>query len=241
MSDDFTSSVWVNSSCVRPAIVSHLPTTGCPYASHLAFLQNGMNQFPVIPEDWALHTTHIASEWVEQQFLAHVAGRLLVDPPPGLDCPTLLSCGHLAFLMAEAYQHPIKLNIDIIRYNKAFAKRKSGMNDAQEEALLAKFPPAEKIVLDSPSVMIDSGCFDSMGATIERYVHGYTIHGGPAQDQYHHWENGCINIAPCWFQQGRECYGPPPKNPEDGFKPKISATLKGYRSSDIIVAMQQPA
>lgn len=98
--------VWVNSSCVRPAIVSHLPTTGCPYASHLAFLQNGMNQFPVIPEDWALHTTHIASEWVEQQFLAHVAGRLLVDPPPGLDCPTLLSCGHLAFLMAEAYQHP---------------------------------------------------------------------------------------------------------------------------------------
>lgn len=51
----------------------------------------------------------------------------------------------------------VKLNIDIIRYNKALAKRKSGMNDAQEEALLAKFPPAEKIVLDSPSVMIDSG------------------------------------------------------------------------------------
>lgn len=60
-------------------------------------------------------------------------------------------------MLTSVTSDQVKLNIDIIRYNKALAKRKSGMNDAQEEALLAKFPPAEKIVLDSPSVMIDSG------------------------------------------------------------------------------------
>lgn len=65
-----------------------------------------MREQCVIPPDWALHTTHLASEWVEQQFLAHVSGRPLVDPPPGLDMPTLLSCGQLALRMAEAYRHP---------------------------------------------------------------------------------------------------------------------------------------
>ncbi|KAG1804574.1 hypothetical protein EV424DRAFT_1544604 [Suillus variegatus] len=127
-----------------------------PHASHLAFLRDGRSHIPVIPEDWALNTTNVASEWVEQQFLAHVSGRPLIDPPAGLDLPTLLSCGHLAFLMAEAYQHPIKLDIDIIRYNEALSKRESAMNDAQEEALLARFPPADNILLDSPSVVIDS-------------------------------------------------------------------------------------
>jgi hypothetical protein len=38
-----------------------------------------------------------------------------------------------------------------------------------------------------------------------------------------------------------QCYGPPPENPEDGFKPEMSATLKGYQSLDIIMAMQRPA
>jgi hypothetical protein len=65
-----------------------------------------MRQLPVIPEDWALHTTNAASDWVEQQFLAHIAGRPLVDPPAELDPTTILSCGQLALLMAHAYQHP---------------------------------------------------------------------------------------------------------------------------------------
>lgn len=55
--------------------------------------------------------------------------------------------------------HPklVKLGIDIIRYNEALAKHESGMNDAQEDALLTKFPPAERIFLDSPCVVVDSG------------------------------------------------------------------------------------
>jgi hypothetical protein len=35
-----------------------------------------------IPPDWALHTTNMASEWVEQQFVAHISGQPLVVPPP---------------------------------------------------------------------------------------------------------------------------------------------------------------
>jgi hypothetical protein len=49
------------------------------------------------------------------------------------------------------------LDIDIIRYNEALAKRETGMNDAHEDALLMKFPPAEKLVLDTPCVVVDSG------------------------------------------------------------------------------------
>jgi hypothetical protein len=65
-----------------------------------------MSQLPVIPADWALRTTNVGSEWVEQQFLAHIADRPLVEPPPELDAVALLSCGQLALLMVRAYQHP---------------------------------------------------------------------------------------------------------------------------------------
>ncbi|KAG1847494.1 hypothetical protein C8R48DRAFT_545126, partial [Suillus tomentosus] len=41
---------------------------------------------------------------------------------------------------------------------------------------------------------------------------------------------GCINISPCWFQQGHE----------DGFMPEVSATLKGDRSLSVIQDMQRP-
>ncbi|KAG1778637.1 hypothetical protein EV702DRAFT_956178, partial [Suillus placidus] len=51
---------------------------------------------------------------------------------------------------------------------------------------------------------------------------------------------GCINIVPCWFQQGHECYGLPPKNPDNGFKPEISATLRGEQSLSTIMVMQRP-
>ncbi|KAG0701035.1 hypothetical protein DFH29DRAFT_806870 [Suillus ampliporus] len=45
---------------------------------------------------------------------------------------------------------------------------------------------------------------------------------------------GCINIAPCWFQQGYE-------NPDEGFKPMVSASLKGDRSLSMIMDIQRPA
>ncbi|KAG2057246.1 hypothetical protein BDR06DRAFT_1005283 [Suillus hirtellus] len=97
-----------------------------------------------IPQDWALNVTNIASEWVKQQFAAHIAGRLLVPTPPELDPKTMVACGQLASVLAEAYQHPVKLDINIIWYNEALAKWELGLNDSHEEALLAKFPPVEE-------------------------------------------------------------------------------------------------
>ncbi|KAG1843489.1 hypothetical protein F4604DRAFT_1689498 [Suillus subluteus] len=87
------------------------------YVNHMTFLRNGMSHLPVIPEDWALHTTNLASEWVEQQFLAHISGRPLVQPPPELDTMTLLSCGQLTSCMADAYRNPVKLDINVIQWN----------------------------------------------------------------------------------------------------------------------------
>ncbi|KAG2744595.1 hypothetical protein P692DRAFT_20877798 [Suillus brevipes Sb2] len=143
--------------------MSHAAPECFAYPSHITFFGNCITELPIIPSDWVLNITNIASEWVEQQFLVHIADRPLVEPPAELDAVTLLSSSQLALRMADAYKHP---DGDHYRSN---------------------FRPAE-----SPDIM-----------------------------------PGCINIAPCWFQQGHECYGPPPENPDDGFKPEISATLKG--------------
>ncbi|KAG1856164.1 hypothetical protein F4604DRAFT_1932030 [Suillus subluteus] len=220
--------------------MSQISPEWCSYSNHADFLRNGVFRPAAIPPDWALHTTNIASEWVEQQFLAHIAGWPLVNPPPELDMVTMLSCGQLALRMAHAYQHPIKLDINIIRYNEALAKRESGMNDAQEEALLTKFPPAENIFLDTPSVVMDLGFRvilwyipDGLSPWVQNDMYAATVSMGDLlkksvttrkgsgwrthKSNFRPAESpgltpGCINIAPCWFQQGHECYGPPPVN-----------------------------
>ncbi|KAG1853772.1 hypothetical protein C8R48DRAFT_675723 [Suillus tomentosus] len=173
------------------------------YHEQLGALDLACHPTSFIPRDWALNVADIASEWVEQQFAAHIAGRPLVPAPPELDPETMVACGQLASVLAEAYQHPVKLDIDVIRYNEALAKRESGLNDSHEEALLAKFPPAERLVLERPSVVIDAGY---------RIILWYLP--------------GALN----WSVKGHECHGPPPVNPEDGFMPEVSATLKGDRS-----------
>ncbi|KAG1720700.1 hypothetical protein EDB19DRAFT_1835837 [Suillus lakei] len=126
--------------------------------------------------------------------------------------------------------NPVKLDIDIIRYNEALTKRESGMNDTQEKALLARFPPPKKLLLNHPSSIAkgESGNWRSWGSN-------FLPPEGPKLTP------GCINIAPCWFQQGHECYGPPPENPDDGFKPVVSASLKGNRSLSMILDMQRHA
>jgi hypothetical protein len=86
--------------------MSHAAPECFAYPSHIAFFSNRITELPIIPSDWALNITNIASEWVEQQFLAHIADRPLVEPPAKLDAVTLLSCGQLALRMADAYKHP---------------------------------------------------------------------------------------------------------------------------------------
>jgi len=86
--------------------MSHAAPECFAYPSHIAFFGNRVTELPIIPSDWALNITNIASEWVEQQFLAHIADRPLVEPPAELDAVTLLSCGQLALRMSDAYKHP---------------------------------------------------------------------------------------------------------------------------------------
>ncbi|KAG2100177.1 uncharacterized protein F5147DRAFT_777084 [Suillus discolor] len=240
------------------------------YHEQLGALDLACHPTSFIPWDWALNVTDIASEWVEQQFAAHIAGRPLVPAPPKLDPETMVACGQLASVLAEAYQHP---NINVIRYNEALAKRESGLNDSHEEALLAKFPPTERLVLDRPLVVIDAsyqiilwylpGALNwslqhdmytatiRMGNLLKQSITSEKTSTGQASKWRTHATNfyayqepqlkpGCINILPCWFQQGHECHGPPPVNPEDGFMPKVSATLKGDRSLSVIRDMQRP-
>jgi hypothetical protein len=87
-----------------PAMLIPLPEWSS-YAGHLSFFTSRMTKLPVIPKDWTLHTTNVASAWVKQQFLAHIGSRPLVDPPPKLDPATMLSCGQLTLLMANVYQY----------------------------------------------------------------------------------------------------------------------------------------
>ncbi|KAG2056543.1 hypothetical protein BDR06DRAFT_1005845 [Suillus hirtellus] len=241
------------------------------YHEQLGALDLACHPTSFIPWDWALNVADIASEWVEQQFAAHIAGRPLVHALPELDPETMVACGQLASVLAEAYQHPVKLDINVIWYNEALAKRELGLNDSHEEALLAKFPPAEHLVLEHPSVVIDASYWiilwylpGALNWSVKRDMYTATIgmgnllkqsitSGKTSTGQASKWRTHstnfyaskepqlkprCINISPCWFQQGHECHGPPPVNLEDGFMPEVSATLKGDRSLSVIRDMQ---
>ena len=76
-----------------------------PSCPHMAF----------IPQDWALHTTDIASQFMQQQFRNDVAGLPPVLPPWQLDVITLLGCRHLARVLAAAYLNPSKPFADSMR------------------------------------------------------------------------------------------------------------------------------
>jgi len=51
----------------------------------------------------------------------------------------------------------VKLNIDIVRYNKALNKEEKGTNDEREDDLLRRFPPAAQVTLDMPAIVVDNG------------------------------------------------------------------------------------
>ncbi|KAG1851422.1 hypothetical protein DFJ58DRAFT_842127 [Suillus subalutaceus] len=59
-----------------------------------------------IPADWALSTTHIASEYVSCQFSVLIGVGLKVLPPIELDVVLLMACSKLARTLAKAYRNP---------------------------------------------------------------------------------------------------------------------------------------
>lgn len=62
-----------------------------------------------VPANWALHTTCIASDFVQQLFDHNVAGdQRSILPPLEIDVPTMLACQQLARVLADAYANPSK-------------------------------------------------------------------------------------------------------------------------------------
>ncbi|KAG1837770.1 hypothetical protein F4604DRAFT_1942052 [Suillus subluteus] len=218
-----------------------------------------------VPADCALYTTCIASEFVKQLFDCNVAGNAQsISPPLTIDVPTMLACQHLARVLADAYSNPIQLDLGMIRYNEALHKRSTGMVATHEDSLLEKFPHGPERLLEKPSVILDSAGHiilwylpDAISPWIQAEMEDATIGMGSLlmksmtsgldtqwrtfpgnfhASNRHQLTPGCINLAPCWFMQGREPHGLPPA---DGFTPEVSAALKGKGGPEIIISMQR--
>ncbi|KAG1882455.1 hypothetical protein F4604DRAFT_1921646 [Suillus subluteus] len=184
-----------------------------------------------------------------------------------LDIDTCIALENLANVLAVAYCNPVHLKIDMVRYNESLAKDESSQSEKREQTLLDKFPPEEQLVLTTPSVIIDSGgriivwylpgamtgmimtdmhcATHSMGNLLDSSI----TTGKPTKWRTHKSNfypsldgkitPGCINISPAWFQQGREKHGFPNLDPEDGFSPDVSATLKGDVGHNITTSLQR--
>ncbi|KAG2747988.1 hypothetical protein P692DRAFT_20874971 [Suillus brevipes Sb2] len=60
-----------------------------------------------VPANWALHTTCIASDFVQQLFDCNVAGnKQSILPPLDIDVPTMLACEELVQVLANTYSNP---------------------------------------------------------------------------------------------------------------------------------------
>ncbi|KAG1721137.1 hypothetical protein EDB19DRAFT_1917496 [Suillus lakei] len=108
-----------------------------------------------IPDDWALATTHIASEYVCHQFSTLVSGQLNVLPPLELDFVMLMGCSKLASTLAAAYRNPVTINFDVARYADALQMMENSTKPNREENLLSRYPPDRQILLDRPAVVCD--------------------------------------------------------------------------------------
>ncbi|KAG2034365.1 hypothetical protein BDR03DRAFT_1013417 [Suillus americanus] len=199
-----------------------------------------------IPADWALSTTHIASEYVSRQFSVLISVGPKILPLIELDVVLLMACSKLARTLTEVYHNPVTINFDITRYSEALQTMETGLKSGCEELLLAQFLPDYQIILERPAVFLDKfsiiflwylpGAIDAaiqndmMAATVMMSgLLGTSVTCGAVKDN--HWHThasnfqssdhgltpGCINLSPVWFLQGH----PAPKS-----YPEISATLQ---------------
>ncbi|KAG1906163.1 uncharacterized protein F5891DRAFT_1182366 [Suillus fuscotomentosus] len=108
-----------------------------------------------IPADWALATTHLASDYVSRQFCSIVGVMPKVLPPPELDIILLVACCNLARRLADAYLNPVTINFDLVRYSEALHMQETGINSRREESLLERYPPGGQLILERPTVVLD--------------------------------------------------------------------------------------
>ncbi|KAG1760906.1 hypothetical protein EDD22DRAFT_848159 [Suillus occidentalis] len=188
--------------------------------SHVPPEWNHITELPVIPIDWTLNITNVAMD------------RLLVEPPT-----TLLSCGQLALCMADAYRH--SSSVDQI---PSFQEDSPGLPIGYYRLQVLDHPVVSPRHNESLGAVI---CIlpleDLLKRSIKETRGSWRILGSNFQpSESPNITPGRINIVLCWFQQGHECYGPSPKNPNDRFTSEISSILKGKQSLSMIMAMQRP-
>ncbi|KAG1786734.1 uncharacterized protein HD556DRAFT_1449392 [Suillus plorans] len=215
----------------------------------------------LVPADWALATTHLASDYVCRQFCAIVGVTPKVLPPPELDVVLMLGCSHLARILADAYLNPVTINFDMTRYSEVLQKQERGVNPGREEFLLTRYPPDREIILECPAVVLDKfglivlwylpGTIDAaiqndmlsatmmmsgpLGKSITRGTSPkdtWRTHESNFQISEHGLTSGCINLSPGWFLQA---------HPAPQFHPEVSATLKSDDGAAYCRAMCRPA
>ncbi|KAG2337863.1 hypothetical protein BDR05DRAFT_952307 [Suillus weaverae] len=209
-----------------------------------------------IPPDWALATTHIASEYVSCQFLALISGRPNVIPSLELDFVMLMACSKLASTLANAYRNP-----DVARYAEVLQMMETGINPAGEDSLLAQYLPDSQIHLDQPAVVCDKfsiiifwylpGTIDlaiqndmvvaiaMMSVPLARSVtsratrnNKWRTHSSNFYQSQSRGTPGYINLSPAWFLQGHQA----PK-----FHLQVLVTLKTEFGWSFCQAMHRPA
>lgn len=155
--------------------MSHVYPEWCAYPSHITFFGNHITELPVIPVDWALNITRSVNGLSSNSLLIYQTDHWwslllsLMWPPCCLVgswlcvwwiyINTQVSVfGHLLqYVVGSCLWNLVKLDINIVQYNETLSKQELEMNDAQEEALLTRFPPPKKILLVCSLVVIDSG------------------------------------------------------------------------------------
>ncbi|KAG1804571.1 hypothetical protein EV424DRAFT_1544600 [Suillus variegatus] len=213
-----------------------------------------------IPADWALATTHIASDYVCRQFCANIGVSPKVLPPPELDVVLLMACSTLARTLADAYCNPVTINLDMVRYLEVLQMQERGLKPGRKEFLLARYLPDRDIILEHLAVVVDKfglivlwylpGAIDEviqndmlvatmmMSSLLGKSIARSSANNTWCTDQsnFQPSENGltpgCINISPAWFLQG---------HPAPQFHSDISAALKSDDAPSLCWAIWRPA
>ncbi|KAG1879008.1 uncharacterized protein F5891DRAFT_1204397 [Suillus fuscotomentosus] len=214
----------------------------------------------LIPADWALATTHIASDYVCCQFCAIVGVAPKILPPPELDVVLMLGCSHLARILADAYLNPVTINFDMTRYPKYCKSRREVLTPDVKNSSSPDTRRISEIILERPAVVLDKfglivlwylpGAIDAaiqndmISATMMMSgLLGKSITCGTSLKEKWHTDesnfqisehgltSGCINLSPCWFLQA---------HPAPQFQPEVSATLKCNNGVAYCRAMCRP-
>ncbi|KAG2129656.1 uncharacterized protein EDB93DRAFT_1108643 [Suillus bovinus] len=184
----------------------------CPLTGH-SFPLHMVN----IPQDWALYQTYLAGELVYDIFISKISQQPVQQMSTGLlDIDTCIALEHLANVLAIAYTNPGRI---IVWYLPG------GMTGMMMTDMYCATHSMRDLLIDSITTR----------KVTEWRTHESNFY--PSLDGKV--TPGCINISPAWLQQGIEKHGFPNLDPEDGFSPGVSATLKGDSGHNIMTSLQR--